>query len=212
MQRVTGGRRLAAKSWAWLEEQQPRGAGVPTVGSAADGRRSTLRFQMRDQQLDLEVSRRVHLLVGLAIERGLGAQDLVALAAEMFTTWPTTKALAPSVRLRCVTAAATYLSRCRPVGFTLVGVDESLGRGVADLVWSKGHTLLVDELEIGNATPNDADLCDRVVRLVEGGRTRWDRRFVGVRVLPLAAVREAWFMASDGSVEAPIGSGTLEVH
>lgn len=213
MQRVTTGRRLAAKSWGWLDAHCGRRQNRDQPEGSAPARRiATLDGQMRDQQLDLEVGRRVHLLVGLAIERGLGARDLVPLAAEVFTTWPTTRALAPSARLRCVTTAATYLARCRPRGFQLVGIEEPLGLGVADLVWSKEHHILVDELKTGRAAPNDPGVHAQVARFVEGGRVRWGGRFVGVRVLPLVAVRSAWLMRGDGAIEVPIGAGQLEVH
>lgn len=213
MQRVTHGRRSAAASWAWLEA--PLSGRLPTTEtrvSAPATASPTLCGQMRDHQLDLEVGRRVHLLVGLALSRGLGSRDLIGVAAEVFTSWSTTQALAPSARLRCVTAAATYLRRCRPAGFDLVGVEEPIGAGVADLVWRKGASVLVDELKTGSATPNDQAVRDQVMRLVDGGVARWSKRFVGVRVLPLAAVRQAWLTRADRTVEAPIGAGPLEVR
>lgn len=208
MQRVTGGRRLAAKSWGWLELT---GRPQPMVIAAANYP-TTLGHRMRDQQLDLEVGRRVHRLVGLAIERGLGPRDLVSLAAEVFSAWPTTKALAPSARLRCVTAAATYLGRCRPVGFEFAGAEVTLEHAIADLVWRRGREVLIDELKTGTAAPNDAFVRDQVTRLFAGGVARWGGRFVGVRVLPLGAVRRAWLMAPDGSIEVPIGTGRLAVR
>lgn len=219
MQRVTGGRRLAARSWTWLDglcerrDHHARADDRPsTKVSAPAEQASTLIGRMRDQQLDLEVGRRVHLLVGLAIGRGLGPRDLPALAAEVFATWPTTKALAPSARLRCVTAAATYLARCMPLGFELVGVEEPLGQGVADLIWCKGYRIVVDEMKTGKAAPHDPSVSAQVLRLIEGGAARWGTRFVGVRVLPLAGVRNTWLQAADGSVHAPIGARTLAVR
>lgn len=165
---------------------------------------------MSDQPLDLEVGSRVHRLVGVALERGEGPGALPCIAAEIFTTWPTTRALAPSARLRCITAAATYIVRCLPVGFTLVGIEEPVGGGVADLVWSRGRSVLIDEMKTGRAAPTDRSVAEQVERLRSGGTERWPG-FVGVRVLPLECVRQAWLMTPNGTVNHPIRAGRLAV-
>lgn len=174
----------------------------------------TFPVAMRDQQLDLEVGRRAHRLVALALARGVGPGQMIDLAAEVFTTWPTTRAMAQSARLRCVTAAATYLGRCVPVGYQLVGVEEPLGGGVADLIWSSrnGHRMLVDELKTGQPAPVDRDVATQVARLRRGGLDRWPGQFVGVRVVTLGAVRRSWLVRPDGTLESPIADRALEVR
>lgn len=186
-------------------------SGGETVTAPAPGS-ATVNSGMRDHVVDLEVGRRVHLLVGAALDRGASPGALIELCAELFSTWPTPRALAPSARLRCVTAAATYIGRCVPRGYGLVGVEEPLGHGIADLVWGKAGRLFVDELKSGSAEPADSAVRAQVGRLLVGGTAMWGTRFLGVRVVPLGCVRRAWIVTPAHVVRQPIDDADLEVR
>jgi hypothetical protein len=223
MYRASVGRRRGGAGWDPTRANASPGIRVNSAEQASTNAQlkvnagargtGTLVSLMRDQSLDCEVGRRVHKLVGLALERGEGPAALVSLSAEVFTSWPTTRALAPSARLKVVTAAAVYLGRCVPEGYELVGVEEPVGGGVADLLWRKrgGTRILIDEMKTGSSEPGDLAVSLQVERLFRGGVAQWGSRFAGVRVLPLGSVRRAW-LKTEGGIEQPIVTAGLEVH
>lgn len=139
--------------------------------------------------MDVDTGQRIHRIIGALATGAPTRDDLFAQADALWRAEPATTGVQQrSVWLRCVTASAVYFARCRPSGdWHLTGVEVDLGGAIADLVWSASGAVVIDEIKSGSATIASPAIADQVRRLAIGGRARFGRRFVGVRLVPLAA-------------------------
>lgn len=151
---------------------------------------------------------RVHRLIGaaLAAEAAGESFDVVAATRASFRSDPIGGGAVPALRVRCSSLVSSYLLCCRPPGWELAGVEVPLGVAVADLVWRRGDSVIVDEVKSG--APPLAEVASQLRRLADGAAVHWPG-FVGVRFVPLGDRRRVSMWALDGGrlVEVPMVEG-----
>jgi hypothetical protein len=141
---------------------------------------------MWGDNLDREVGDRVHRLIAMLVTADDPFTAINSTTRQLLKERPVSGARLGSVRMRVGSAAGTYLRRFRPDA-ELVGVEEPLGAGVADLVWrhKPSGAFVVDEIKLGCGDTSGSGLIAQISRLIDGGSARWGAEFVGVRVVPL---------------------------
>ena len=170
---------------------------------------------MWERRVDQEVGRRVHWLIGHAIAYGLGPSALPRLVAELFAANPLQVTAAASVRSRCVSRATVYLTRCAPVGWTLVGIEEELEHCRVDLLFANDSngSLVSEELKAGRPTMMSSAVAEQVGRQFAACSKRWKGAYVGHRVVTLGAPDRSWMLAPrDGEMRRVSPLAGLEIR
>src|SRR5690606_15055113 len=109
------------------------------------------RFAMWLGGEETESGRRVHRLVAAALEAERDGErfDVIAATRTMFGASPLGAGATHALRFRCSSAVNVYLLRCRPAGWRLVGTEVPVPGAVADVVWSDGTRVVIDEVKFG---------------------------------------------------------------
>lgn len=138
---------------------------------------------------ETESGRRVHRLVAAALEAERDGErfDVIAATRTMFGASPLGAGATHALRFRCSSAVNVYLLRCRPAGWRLVGTEVPVPGAVADVVWSDGTRVVIDEVKFGSPRASDTRVADQLARLARGGVERWGAPFAGVRLVPLSS-------------------------
>lgn len=156
---------------------------------------------MWNNRVEQELGRRVHRLVAWMLATGGNLSDLAREARELFAAEPLGGSVATSVRNRCVSLVRTYLTRCAPIGWSLVGVEEQLPHSRIDLLLASETTGLFvgEELKKGRPTMMSPDLADQLRREFTDLHRLIGDRFGGLRVVTLGATDRCWMLVPHGS-------------
>lgn len=161
-----------------------------------------------------KTGQRIHALLGAALTADAAGEpfDVIARTAESFRVNPIGAGASPALRFRCSSAVSTYLLRCRPVDWSLIGLEVTVGSAVADLIWEHASgRVVIDEVKSGAPSPTGTATAEQVCRLAWGGAERFGERFAGVRLVPIASPSTMSFhQLTDGrliDVALPAGMG-----
>lgn len=156
------------------------------------------------------VGRAAHRVIARLLERREREPSREEIVAEVRTEQA---ACLPHVygiaaRARLTSLVSTYFRLFVPdTGSKFVGAEIPLDDAWLDLLFEgPGARLWADELKTGVsvADRDDQALEEQLGREIRGALTLFGRRFVGVRVLPLAAPSRVFFAWSTGFISSPI--------
>lgn len=161
--------------------------------------------------MNAEVGVRVHQVIAALMASGEPVSGTTVLRAvrDLWAARPTGGTVASSARVRCSTSVGVYVARLAPQGWDLVGVEETVGAGVADLIWSRGGRFVIDEVKSGPVTVADTRVAAQLLRLAAGGAARWGDAFAGVRLAAIASPSHTRVVtaAGDRLVEVDVPDG-----
>lgn len=170
---------------------------------------------MWEERVTQELGRRVHFGIGFVVATGGGPRDVTHIVQRLFAEAPLGGSVQSGLWSRCRSLIDRYMALCLPVGWTLVGIEETLPGGRVDLVWREDLTgrILIEELKIGRREPSHLGTRRQVATYYAAGMALWRERFAGVRVTLLRTPHRSWMVAPGptGMALTPLTAG-LEIR
>ena len=152
---------------------------------------------------DRLIGQRVHALIAAHLRSGVvpTPREVWVSASKVFAAKPLPQNAACRQRAACATSA--YFSIFHQPEWHFLGAEVDLGTGRVDLLWevSPGGSVVIDEIKMAGFADHvdDPATVAQVRRYCEAGVTVFGERFLGVRLLPLAAPGRALWCPLDGS-------------